>query len=98
MVKRRTHMQVVMERERERKHAEEQIKKVNELIKSKGGWKKASDEPYGEHSDIQKAIRNRKTGGKQCPIPVRTYCVKDYNRSGKKVSGYCVKPHMRKCR
>ena len=55
--------------------------------------------PYGERSAIQYALKRRREEGKQCPIPIRTYCVNDYVRSnGVKVKGYCVAPHRRKCK
>ena len=54
--------------------------------------------PYGERSGIQYDLKRRREEGKQCPIPIRTYCVNKYTRkNGVKVKGYCVAPHRRKC-
>ena len=33
-----------------------------------------------------------------CPIKVKRYCVKPYERKGSPVKGYCVSEHDRKCK
>jgi aspartokinase len=87
VVKRRTHAEVEEQHRKEREH-EREVKEKFSKIKT-------------IHMNMKGEVTHISRGGKtikECPIHVKSYCVKTYERKGSNVKGYCVKPHTRKCK